>query len=101
MNQTLKLIKKGERTSKSTGLLTKIYQYGNFNIEVEIDTLGFLPAECRVENRKIPEISFGVCQGQKPVLSLFYNTTDAAKADELAEELKDAARLMELLQDIV
>lgn len=99
MNKSLKLIK--ERTSKSTGLMTRIYQYGNFKIEVEIDTLGSLPAECRVENKKIHELSIGICQGQKPVLSLFYNATDAEKVDELAEELKDAARLMDLLQDII
>ena len=95
----LKLTK--ERTSKSTGLMTKMYQYGNFEVEVEIDTLGSLPSECRVENKKIPEISIGVCQGQEPVLNLFFATTDAAKANELAEELKDAARLMDLFQDII
>ena len=43
IHQELKLIK--ERRSKSTGLLSRIYQYRNFEIEVETDTLGALPAE--------------------------------------------------------
>ena len=46
IHQELKLIK--ERRSKSTGLLSRIYQYRNFEIEVETDTLGALPAECRI-----------------------------------------------------
>ena len=96
IHQELKLIK--ERRSKSTGLLSRIYQYRNFEIEVETDTLGALPAECRIQ-----ELSISVCPGQKPVLSFFpsFITSQVEDVEVLSEELKNAAKLMGMIDSII
>ena len=101
IHQELKLIK--ERRSKSTGLLSRIYQHRNFEIEVETDTLGALPAECRIENNRIQELSISVCPGRKPVLSFFpsFITSRVEDVEVLSEELKDAAKLMGMIDSII
>ena len=101
IHQELKLIK--ERRSKSTGLLSRIYQYRNFEIEVETDTLGALPAECRIKNNRIQELSISVCPGQKPVLSFFpsFITSQVEDVEVLSEELKNAAKLMGMIDSII
>ena len=83
--------------------MSRIYQYRNFEIEVETDTLGALPAECRIENNRIQELSISVCPGRKPVLSFFpsFITSRVEDVEVLSEELKDAAKLMGMIDSII
>lgn len=103
MEQEKKLVLVREKNARSTGTIRKWYTYGNFTIGVEEDMEGNLPTSLWAENSVIRELELKAFSGEGAVLSTRMNlcVTTPEEAMALADEVTDAAGLMELIPGIM
>lgn len=90
-----------EKICKSTDVLMRTYRYRNFEIQYEKDMRGELLTKCDAKNTRFPEFRISAVQNDGP--SLFSASICSSKPEVvkgMAEELRDAAELLVLLNEM-